>query len=230
MQALLIEIILMSYFDYYDVIIFDCDGVILNSNTMKISAMCNTLKQVKFPTKLIEPAIIAFMNNFGKSRTYHCRYFVETLLKLKGKKSTELQENILLHYTQAVEDEYLQVSLCEDFLALLTHLSDKVFYVASGSEQEQLIRIFKKRALFSYFKSVLGSPETKSNNVAKILHQHNPQKVLFVGDSVADFEAAVDNSIDFLFYSPYSNVTEKMLTMSKTHHFPVLNSYRECLL
>jgi len=217
----------MPCFDQYEVIIFDCDGVILDSNTMKLSAMRQTLKNSDFPDHLIDTAIIAFKNNFGKSRTYHVQYFVETLLEMKEEKSHILQENILSHYTQAVEEAYLQVPLCEGVLNLLNALKKQTLYIASGSEQEQLIRIFKKRNLSSYFKGIFGSPESKANNVRHIIEHYDPKKILFMGDAIADYEAANYNKIDFIFYAPYSNVKEKMLALAKTHHFDVIHSYQE---
>lgn len=220
----------MPCFDQYDVIIFDCDGVILDSNNMKIAAMRAALKVSEFPGELIETAVNAFMTNFGKSRNYHIQYFVETLLGLEGEKSTDLQKTILQHYSYAVENEYLQVPMTDASLALLESIKNKNLYIASGSEQEQLIRIFKKRGLSHYFKAIVGSPQTKSANVKNIIKQHPDDKALFIGDAVADYNAAVDNHVDFIFYSPYSNVKEKMLEMSKTHHFPVIHSFQETFL
>ena len=215
----------MPCFSPYDVIIFDCDGVILDSNSMKITAMGNALRNAQYPNDLIDTAINAFLNNFGKSRQYHCQYFVETLHGLQGQQSIDLQKSILAHYSQAVEDEYLKVPMTEGALALLDSLKNKPLYVASGSEEAQLIRTFEKRQLSQYFKGIFGSPETKSNNVKSIIVQHPGQNILFVGDAVADYQAATANAIDFIFYSPYSNVKETMLKMSKTHHFPVIHSF-----
>jgi len=215
----------MRCFEYYDVIIFDCDGVILDSNNMKISAMRTALKTSHYPAELIEQAIDAFLKNFGKSRQYHCRYFVETLMGLQGGGSYNLQKLILTHYSQAVEDEYLNVAMTNGSLALLRSLKNKSLYIASGSEEKQLIRIFNKRTLSHYFKGVFGSPETKSNNVNTIVQQHPGSNVLFIGDALADYNAAMDNKINFMFYSPYSNVKDKMLAMSKTHHFKVIHSF-----
>lgn len=218
----------MPCFSQYDVIIFDCDGVILDSNNMKITAMRAALETAEFPAELIETAVSAFANNFGKSRQYHCRYFVETLLGLNGKKGSDLQKLILVYYSQAVENEYLQVPMTDGSSALLESLKNKYLYIASGSEEAQLIRIFKQRSLHHYFKGIFGSPVTKSDNVNNIINKHstiNKSKILFIGDAAADYQAAAVNHIDFIFYSPYSNVKEKMSEMSKTYHFPVINSF-----
>jgi HAD superfamily hydrolase (TIGR01549 family) len=192
---------------------------------MKISAMRRALKRSFFPSDMLEDAVIAFKNNFGKSRFFHSQYFVETLLGKEGEESTDLQELILNYYSQAVEDEYLQVDVTQGIIELLDSLKNKALYIASGSEQQQLIRVFKKRQLDIYFNAIVGSPETKSINVKNIINKHPKDKILFVGDAMADYTAAQDNQIDFIFYSPYSNVKEKMLEMSKLHKFPVLNSF-----
>ncbi len=215
----------MPCFSQYEVIIFDCDGVILDSNNMKINAMRAALKSSLFPLDLIDTAVTAFKNNFGKSRLYHCQYFVEQLLGMEGKKSSALQALILEHYSQAVEDEYLQVPMTPGSIDLLQSLNNKQLYIASGSEEEQLIRIFKQRELEQYFRQILGSPEAKTNNVKNIIAQHTDAKTLFIGDAIADYQAAHDNHIDFIFYSPYSNVKEAMLEMSKKYSFPVLHSF-----
>lgn len=215
----------MQCFNHYDVIIFDCDGVILNSNSMKITAMRSALKKAQYPEKKIEEAVESFLNNFGKSRQYHCLYFVETLLGLQGEQSHNLQKSILTHYTQSVEDEYLKVPMTEGSLALLQSLKNTYLYIASGSEEAQLIRTFKKRKLSPYFKGIFGSPETKSNNIKKIIAQHPKNKILFIGDAVADYQAAHSNNIDFIFYSPYSNVKNTMIKMSSEHHFQVIHSF-----
>ncbi len=212
-------------FTAYDVIIFDCDGVILDSNTMKIAAMRVALKDSEFPNELISSAIDAFKNNFGKSRYFHSQYFVETLWGLSKEKSIQQQQLILQYYNNAVEQEYLQVAMTDGMQNLLNSLSDKILYIASGSEEKQLIRIFKQRDLAHYFNAILGSPITKSDNVKHIIKQHKNKKVLFIGDAIADHQAAIDNGIDFLFYVPYSNVKEKMLARAQAYHFPVMHSF-----
>ncbi len=192
---------------------------------MKVTAMRVALINSHYPAELVDLAIDAFLNNFGKSRQYNCQYFVTILLGLHGKRSTDLQKLILAHYSQAVEDEYLNVAMTSGSLALLKSLKNKSLYISSGSEEKQLIRIFNTRTLNHYFKGIFGSPETKSNNVNTIIQQHPGSSILFIGDAVADYNAAMDNKIDYIFYSHYSNVKDKMLAMSKTHHFKVINSF-----
>lgn len=71
----------MHIFDQYDLIIFDCDGVLLDSNNMKVSAMNAALKLSNyFTNQQVEALTEQFKNNFGRSRFHHVDNFVEPLL------------------------------------------------------------------------------------------------------------------------------------------------------
>ncbi len=50
--------------DEFDSIIFDCDGVILDSNNLKIKAIQETLNEISYPESLRELAIQNFRQNF----------------------------------------------------------------------------------------------------------------------------------------------------------------------
>jgi len=55
----------MPCFSQYEVIIFDCDGVILDSNNMKITAMHSALEASYFPIELIDDAVASFKRCLG---------------------------------------------------------------------------------------------------------------------------------------------------------------------
>ncbi len=48
--------------------IFDCDGVILNSNSLKISALRSALEYIDSPDFFIDWAEEEFRLNFGRAR------------------------------------------------------------------------------------------------------------------------------------------------------------------
>ncbi|EWS98583.1 haloacid dehalogenase [Pseudoalteromonas sp. SCSIO_11900] len=215
----------MRIFDQYDLIIFDCDGVLLDSNNMKVSAMnaaltlsnCYTNQQVESLTK-------QFKNNFGRSRFYHVDSFVDPLL-LDIEKKSDLKTFLLNSYAEQVNSLYLTVPEAVGIKPLLRLLSSKALYVASGSEQEQLKVTLERRGFSEFFKGILGSPETKVDNINNILNGVKYNKAVMVGDAVADYEAALENGIDFVFYSPLSNVKDQMIKLSEKNHFKVIDNY-----
>ena len=55
--------------------LFDCDGVLLDSNNLKISALKNALKEIGASKNFIAIACENFRRNFGISRLDHFRTF-----------------------------------------------------------------------------------------------------------------------------------------------------------
>ena len=215
----------MRIFDQYDLIIFDCDGVLLDSNNMKVEAMNNALTLSKlFSSQQVETLTSQFKNNFGKSRYYHIDSFVNPLPLTTVKKDT-LKSFLLQSYAEQVGALYLTVPEAVGIKTLLKEHVLKKMYVASGSEQEQLRATLKERGFSEFFKGILGSPVSKTDNIKTILENVKYKKAIMVGDAVADYEAARENSIDFVFYSPLSNVKQVMLELSKQNDFKVIDNY-----
>jgi len=218
----------MRPFNEYDVIIFDCDGVILDSNTLKIDAMRNALQESAITSKEVGECTSFFTNNFGKSRFYHVDYFVENLLEIENLAIKEFKDNLLISYSKQCKRLYLFANKTP-FISELLIKSSVSKYVASGSEQQELREVFQLRELDSYFNDIFGSPEKKINHVTNILANHPSLKVVMIGDAVSDLEAAKDNNIDFIFYSPFSNVKAKMRKLCLQFEYRIIDSFEEVL-
>lgn len=218
----------MLQFSDYDVVIFDCDGVILNSNTLKIEAMRNALFSVKLAEVEVEKCTAFFAENFGKSRFYHIDYFANHLLNIKEESVEQFKTQLLANYSQQCKSLYL-VADVTPFIIALMNKSAATHYVASGSEQEELRSVFKQRQLDSHFNAIYGSPDKKTDLVTRILNKHPKAKAVMIGDAVSDLEAAKDNNIDFIFYRPLSNVKEKMNTLCRQFNYPSIDSFKEVL-
>jgi phosphoglycolate phosphatase-like HAD superfamily hydrolase len=218
----------MRQFSDYDLLIFDCDGVILDSNTLKINAMKKALSACHLSDLAVEECSTFFANNFGKSRFYHVDYFVENLLTIEKSAREKFKADLLTLYSEQCKRLYLLANSTPFVDDILTK-STAIKYVASGSEQEELNDVFQQRQLTHYFKAIFGSPEKKVNHVTHILAEHPKAKAVMIGDAVSDLEAAKDNQIDFIFYSPFSNVEEKMRALCLKYNYRILNSFEEVL-
>ena len=76
-------------------------------------------------------------------------------------------------------------------------------HIVSASDENELKQICKKLELDSFFISIHGSPVTKKENIKRLL-KHNKlinEEVVLIGDSINDYEAALDNKIDFVGYN-----------------------------
>lgn len=213
----------------YDVYIFDCDGVILDSNELKLDAMASTLTGLGFEKSEIEQCISYFNNNFGKSRYHHVEIFVNEILTITNDTQTAmLYESILTGYSAKCKSLYSASDITPFFINFIRSLPGKK-YVASGSDQKELREVFAQRDLDNFFEEIYGSPIGKSENVASILDAANTSNALMFGDSISDLEAAMVNKIDFIGYKPYSNVPEKLTKECKNNGSKVIECWKEFL-
>jgi len=178
-------------------IIFDFDGVILDSVPVKTEAFRKLFNQ--FPMEKVELLIDFHLKNGGMSRYKKIEYFFTYILK----QSIE-NKNILEYaqiYSSITKEELAQTKyLIEDSMNFIK-LNYKQYnmHIASGADEEDLKYICKQLDLKQYFLSIHGSPEIKSNIVHGILANNNYKKneTVLIGDSINDFEAANKNDIGF---------------------------------
>ena len=218
----------MRPFNEYDLIIFDCDGVILDANILKINAMKNALIDSGIALCEAEQCAKFFAENFGKSRFYHVDYFVEHLINIKEPEVKHFKKSLLTAYSLQCKTLYLSANITP-FINELLIKNTAIKYVASGSEQQELRDVFKHRQLDSYFKEILGSPEKKVNHVTNIVNRHPRLNAVMIGDAVSDLEAAKANNIDFIFYSPFSNVDATMRELCLSYNYQIIDSFEEVL-
>ena len=218
----------MRPFNEYDLIIFDCDGVILDANILKINAMKNALIDSGIALCEAEQCAKFFAENFGKSRFYHVDYFVEHLINIKEPEVKHFKKSLLTAYSLQCKTLYLSANITP-FINELLIKNKAIKYVASGSEQQELRDVFKHRQLDSYFKEILGSPEKKVNHVTNIVNRHPRLNAVMIGDAVSDLEAAKANNIDFIFYSPFSNVDATMRELCLSYNYQIIDSFEEVL-
>jgi phosphoglycolate phosphatase-like HAD superfamily hydrolase len=217
----------MHPLDDYEVYVFDCDGVILDSNRLKVSAMKRALQELQnISATEIDQCVQFFAENFGKSRFFHIRYFVDNILNLGQAEADRYYEILLGQYSAASKQLYLEADVAPGLVEYLTGLEgDK--YIASGSAQDELRWVFQQLGLDAYFKAIYGSPTPKNEIVTNIVNSHPGKKMVLIGDSVSDFKASADNNVDFIYYGKFSLVNEVMLSLADEHGFAVLNDFQQ---
>jgi len=203
--------------------ILDCDGVILDSNNLKLSVVREVLLEMHeiFPKNKIKEAVTDFQNNFGKSRYWH----VKNMEKLIPGSKKGFSERFVTRYSEILKPKYLQSNLCKGVENFLMTTSNQKF-VVSGSNEEELREVFRKKDLQKYFMKILGSPKTKSENIAAIIEGFKGD-FIYIGDSVEDFKASEENNIEFIFLKQYSLVPQKLMKLSMIKGFKVCESWSQ---
>jgi four helix bundle protein len=177
-------------------VIFDFDGVILESTHIKTDAFVELF--AAYPQH--QAAVLQHhLANLGISRYEKFAWIYRELL---GQPFTEAErERLGCDFSHLVLDKILRCPFVPGALETLQALHGRCLtFVASGTPQEELELIVEKRGLAPYFNAVWGTPAQKPDIVRRILAGYEllPEEVLFVGDGVSDYEAAVATNLHFL--------------------------------
>jgi phosphoglycolate phosphatase-like HAD superfamily hydrolase len=217
----------LSFLDQYEVIIFDCDGVLIDVNKLKCDAFGKAVEG--YSSEVVESFVKHCRNTFGVSRYIK---FKEFLIDFANESFNEEKYNILLNnYSTICKDIYGLADITPGCENLLTELSkfNKNLYVSSGSDEEELNEIFRFRNLNKYFDGIYGSPKTKSECTAIILNNHPNKKAVFVGDALSDMKTAKELGIDFIYMSIFTVQSKEQDLLCKKEAIKVIGTLEELI-
>jgi len=193
----------MINMDKYDFFIFDCDGVILDSNKFKSNAFAEALPNE--PPDLVAEFVQYHKQNGGISRYEKFRYYFEEM-----KKQVEAEAEIdkaLNNFAAIVSEGLLKCNYIPGVVEIIRELFNlnKRLFVVSGSDEKELIQVFRQRGIDHYFENIYGSPDNKVKNTRKVISSINATKNgLFFGDSKSDYNASKTFGLDFVFVKEFS--------------------------
>ena len=151
----------------YKNIIWDFDGVLINSNQIREAAFREAFSE--YSKKDITELIKFHKLNEGLSRYVKIEYFFNKILnqKLSKKKSNEILKiygNICL---DKLKNKNLLIDETVSFIRQYNTTKD--FHIASGSDNNELNYLCKSLDLEPFFKSINGSPEPKKDIVKRFI-------------------------------------------------------------
>ena len=195
-------------------IIFDFDGVILDSVPVKTEAFRKLFEE--YSEDQVQKLIEYHLENGGKSRYVKINYFFTTVVK-KEISDKEVQ-NYAEKYSELTKIELSNKKyLIADTINFIKNNYKKYnLHIASGADASDLKFICERLELSKYFLSIHGSPKVKNEIVRDILNenQYKKNETILIGDSKNDYEAANINSIEFYGYNNLrlKNLNHKYIT------------------
>ena len=150
----------MMDLDKYQTIIFDCDGVILNSNFQKIEAYRNTALRYGASENQADQLAQHHIKLTGISRYVKFKYFLKEIM------SEEILEASMNKLVKTLNEEVIKLLNNCEIASGLKELKSKTlkakWMVASGGDQDELRFLFKEKNIDSYFQGgIFGSPTSK---------------------------------------------------------------------
>lgn len=209
--------------DVYKSLVFDCDGIVLDSNKVKTDAFYKTT--LPYGQAAAQAMVEYHTAHGGVSRYEKFAYFLEQIAT--GMNGPELQE-LLATYAANVRRGLLDCSIAPGLAALRRRVPNTRWSIVSGGDQAELRDVFSRRGIAELFDGgIFGSPDDKKVILEREIEAGNiPFPALFLGDSRYDFEAARHVGIDFLFISGWTEV-KKWKAFVKENELPSISRLSE---
>ncbi len=185
----------------FDTWLFDCDGVILDSNTLKTEAFRRV--GLAYGETDAEALVRYHLQHGGVSRYQKLDFFFREIRHETG--FEDKLQAALTEYASIVSEGLRrcpEVPGAREFLERLGRAGNVSAFVISGSDEKELRGVFDDRGLSRYFDGIFGSPATKRDIVSALSranedHVRRPLAVL-CGDSRLDYEVAMECGITFI--------------------------------
>lgn len=171
-------------------LVFDCDGVLLDSVPVKTRAFARLAEP--YGDEARDRMVMYHTLHGGVSRYIKFAWFFREILnkEITPAQSAEWGQK----FADYALDEVRKCPMIPGALDVLKSWKDKLgLYVCSGAPVEELHLVLKERALEGYFKAIYGSPPSKAELLANIVNMDArvaPEDALMIGDATTDRDAA----------------------------------------
>ena len=207
--------------------LFDCDGVILDSNKLKITALEFSLNSVGCSADFTNWAIEEFRLNFGRTREKFFKILEKNNSFNNCRFTSEMSHQAINLYAERVMSLYLKCEIIDETYEYLSQLPfNHSVFVVSASDQAELRSILPSRIPRFDSVNIFGGPKEKAENIRSILELCGPEGVVFYGDSVKDGLAAVANDVYFCGLTKYSADPEALVSFCRKWN---ANFYEHCM-
>lgn len=177
-------------------IVFDFDGVILESLDIKTRAFRELFKSYPEHLDRIEKLHLdkAGVSRFEKFRIIYQDYLGQPI-------DDDELERLGDEFSRFVYKEILTCPFVPGAHQFLQARAKQYqLFVASGTPQEEIRDIVKRRKLDQFFCGVYGSPRCKREILEGILAENSlqPVEIVFIGDAISDYWGALGASVPFI--------------------------------
>jgi len=178
-------------------IIFDFDGVIVESVQVKTDAFASLYEQYgdNIVTKVIEHhEANGGMSRFEKIKLYHGFYLNKAI-------TNEEIEELASQFSKLVVQKVIDSPYVPGVFQYIQKCYKKYnLFISTGTPTNEIKQILNARDIAEYFIEIHGSPEKKSVHITQIISKYNyhPEELIFYGDANTDINAAKQAGVPFV--------------------------------
>jgi len=177
-------------------ILFDFDGVIMDSMQLKLDSYCYAFEQLNYSRQKIKNVQYKFA---GLSRHKALKLMYG---ELTGEEITPgLNKTFIERFTDHDDKMRIHMKFVPGTELFLKSVYQNYFTaVVTGTPQEVIDKTIKVHHLNKFFNIVCGTPPDKKDGALKILKDNNLEinETVFIGDALVDQQAADYCSVKFV--------------------------------
>lgn len=185
--------------------LFDCDGVILNSNRLKNEAFFTIAQECNHPNAL------EFFNWCSQNNGISRHVKLKKLLDETPLISINV-ELLVARYSELVHAELLLSQMAPNLRMMRDIDSSKEigWGIISGGSQDEIISVLKYKGVDDLFDlGIFGNPKNKYEIFHNCFEYHKRDtSFVYFGDSKYDYEFASAMGLSFVFVSDWSNSSD----------------------
>jgi phosphoglycolate phosphatase-like HAD superfamily hydrolase len=205
----------------YKTLVFDCDGVVLDSNQLKTEAYYRVAVGHGANHEQAQALVDYHVRLGGISRFIKFRYFLDEILH---QPVTDDAMNVLLEsFAEEIHRGLLTCEMAPGLVELRELTKDARWMLVSGGDQMELRALFAERGIDELFDAgIFGSPDNKDVILEREAANGNLAKpAVFFGDSRYDHEASTRAGLDFIFVSHWTELQDWQ-DYCRTHHITMI--------
>jgi phosphoglycolate phosphatase-like HAD superfamily hydrolase len=197
-------------FQAYKLIIFDSDGVILNSNTIKLRSFMALAASVGSSEDAEK--ISTIITNSKALTRYEIIAIIHNLSTQKSYSNKSCYNDLLDRFSNLTYSSLLTCDL-DAGIYMLKHQSPSSYWVVlTAGDQQETENLYRERGIINLFSGgIYGAPISKQTNLERILEASNARNLhetLMLGDSYSDAELAFAYNIDFALIRHWSHCSK----------------------
>ena len=186
----------------YDYVVFDCDGVVLDSNKIKSDVFRSVLK--RYPSREVEEFIDYHERHGGISRQEKLLHF---FTKILGQETPLDYADVLEDFGQQCTIALAKSGLVPGVFKYLERIYalDLPMFIVSGGSEKEIKAVFKEKNIDHFFNAICGNPAPKRDGLKGLIESGRAQGLgAYFGDAKLDYQLAQEFGLDFCFVAGFS--------------------------
>ena len=212
----------------YKTLVFDCDGVVLDSNELKTQAYYTVATAFGASHEQAQALMDYHVRLGGVSRYPKFKYFQQEILHQPVTETAT--QTLLAGFAAEIHKGLLNCQIAPGLHELRKATPQASWMLLSGGDQQELNALFAERGIAELFDAgIFGSPDNKDTVLARELANANlEQPAIYFGDSRYDHEASTNASLDFVFVSGWTEL-EDWEAYCKQHGIIMIEQLKDLL-